>query len=41
MVKRLGACIEKQMSAFRTKKVKVYIGVSPIAPEMGTDWERI
>lgn len=41
MVKRLGACIEKQMSAFSTKKVKVYIGVSPVPPDPYSDVERI
>lgn len=41
MVKGLSGCIVKQMSAFRTQKVKVYIGVSPIAPDLGSDWERI
>lgn len=41
MVKRLGACIEKQMSAFSTKKVKVYIGVSSVPPDPRSDFERV
>lgn len=41
MVKRLGACIEKQMSAFSTKKVKVYIGVSSVPPDTRSNFERI
>ena len=40
MVKGLGACIEKQMSAFRTKMVKVYIGVSSVPPDPYSDFER-
>lgn len=41
MVKKLGACIEKQMSAFRTKMVKVYIGVSSELPDTGSNFERV
>lgn len=39
MVKGLGDCIVKQMSAYRTKKVKVYIGVSQKPLEESADWE--
>lgn len=41
MVKRLGTCIEKQMSAFGTKKVKVYIGVSSVPPDTRSEFERV
>lgn len=41
MVKGLGACIEKQMSAFRTKMVRVYIGVSSVQPDTRSNFERI
>lgn len=41
MVKMLGACIEKQMSAFSTKKVKVYIGVSSVPPDTRSEFERV
>lgn len=41
MVKGIDKRLKQQMSAFRTKNVKVYIGVSPVAPDLGSDWERI
>lgn len=41
MVKGLGGCIVKEMSAFRTKKVKVYIGVSSELPDTGSNFERM
>ena len=41
MAKRLGACIEKQMSAFSTKMVKVYIGVSSVPPDTRSEFERV
>lgn len=41
MVKGLSGCIVKQMSAFRTKKVKVYIGVSKNPPEKSADMDRV
>lgn len=41
MVKGIDKRLNQQMFAFRTKKVKVYIGVSPVAPDLGSEWERI
>jgi len=41
MIRGIDKRLKQQMSAFRTKKVKVYIGVSPITPDFSSYWERI
>ncbi len=40
MIKRIDKRLKKQMSAFNAKKVKVYIGVSPVPPDTRSEFER-
>lgn len=41
MIKGIDKRLKRQMSAFSTKKVKVYIGVSPVPPDTRSNFERI
>lgn len=41
MVKGIDKRLKQQMSAFRTKKVKVYVGVSSVPPDTRSNFERI
>ena len=41
MIKGIDKRLKQQMSAFKTKKVKVYIGISSVPPDTRSNFERI